>query len=168
MSLRTLVLVIASAALGACATIVGQPTQTVPISSTPSEAKIVVTDEAGTEIFAGATPTSVTLNKSTGKYWGGKNFKVTISKPGYKTQVIPITSSPNGWYLAGNFLFGGLIGWFIVDPQNGNMYTLSPEAVAATMPADTAHNNRATDGSIAILLIQDVPANLREKLVRLN
>lgn len=157
-----------SVALTGCATIMGQPTQTLPISSTPSDAKVLIVDEGGTEVFSGQTPTSVTLNKSTGKYWGGKSFKVTISKPGFKTQVIPVTSSANGWYIAGNFVFGGLIGWFAVDPLNGNMYTLSPEAVASTLATDVAHNNAAKDGSIAIMLIQDVPANLRDQLVRVN
>lgn len=168
MTFRTSLIALSFAALSGCATIVGQPTQTVPISSTPSEAKIVVTDEAGTEVFAGMTPTSVTLNKSTGKYWGGKSFKVTVSKTGYKTQEIPVTSSANGWYIAGNIVFGGLIGWFVVDPLNGNMYTLSPESISASMPSETAHNNRATDGTIAILLMEDVPAHLRGKLVRVN
>lgn len=155
--------------LSGCATIMGSPTQTLPISSTPSDAKVVIADEAGVEVFSGSTPTSVTLNKSTGRYWGGKSFKVTITKPGFKTQVIPVTSSPNGWYIAGNFVFGGLIGWFAVDPLSGNMYTLSPEAVAASMPNEAAaHNNKATDGSIAIALLQDVPAHLRDKLVRIN
>lgn len=168
MKLRTTALAVITVALAGCATIMGHPTQTIPISSTPSEAKVVIVDEAGAEVFAGVTPTSVTLNKSTGRYWGGKSFKVSISKPGFKTQVIPVTSSPNGWYLAGNFLFGGLIGWFAVDPLNGNMYTLSPEAVAAAIPAETAHNNRSSDGSIAIMLLQDVPLHLRDKLVRLN
>ncbi len=151
-----------------CATIMGSPTQTVPISSTPSEAKVLIVDEAGTEIFAGTTPTSVTLNKSTGRYWGGKTFKVTITKSGFKAQTIPVKASPNGWYIAGNFVFGGLIGWFAVDPLSGNMYTLSPDAITATMPTESAHNNRSTDGSIAIVLLEDVPPELRSKLVPLN
>lgn len=159
----------AAFALTGCATIVGSPTQVVPINSTPSDAKVVIADEAGAEVFSGTTPTSVTLNKSTGRYFGGKSFKVTISKPGYKTQVIPVTTSPNGWYIAGNFFFGGLIGWLAVDPFNGNMYTLSPEAVSAGMTNDTAaHNNKASDGSVSIVMLQDVPAHLRDKLVRIN
>ncbi|MGE5470818.1 MAG: hypothetical protein ACM3X0_08490 [Bacteroidota bacterium] len=158
-----------SMVLGGCATIMGSPTQTVPISSTPSEAKIMVKDEAGVEVFSGQTPTSVTLNKSTGRYFGGKTFTVTISKPGFKTQSIPVVASPNGWYIGGNIIFGGLIGWLIVDPLNGNMYSLSPEAIASSMPgSDTAHNNRATDGTIAVMLMQDVPQQLREKLVQLH
>lgn len=155
--------------LTGCASIMGSPTQTVPISSAPSEAKVLIADEAGVEVFAGATPTTVTLNKSTGRYWGKKSFTVTISKPGFKTQVIPVTASANGWYIAGNFVFGGLIGWFAVDPFSGSMYTLSPEAVASTLPAETAaHNNKASDGSISIVLLQDVPAHLRGQLVLLK
>ncbi|NRT58146.1 hypothetical protein [Sphaerotilus uruguayifluvii] len=168
--LRTLSAIALALSLSACATIMGQPTQLVPIASTPSDASISITDEGGTEIFRGRTPTSVTLPKSTGRYWGGKSFKVVITKDGYQTQTIPVTSAPNGWYLAGNFLFGGLIGWFVVDPLSGSMYTLSPDAISAQMSASTAqsHNNRATDGSISIVLLQDVPAALRDKMVRVN
>lgn len=159
--------VVAMAAVcSACATIMGQPTQTLPISSAPSEASITVVDEAGVEVFKGATPTSVTLQKSTGKYWGKKNFTVTITKAGYQSQVIPVAASANGWYIAGNLVFGGLIGWFVVDPLSGNMYTLSPEAVAGNLAtAKSAHNNTAKDGSIAIVLIEDVPAALRSQMV---
>src|SRR5688500_1581699 len=92
-----------SFALSGCATIMGTPTQTIPIASTPSEAKVAIVDEAGVEVFVGTTPTTVTLNKSTGRYWGKKNFNVTISKPGFKAQVIPVTASANGWYI-GNVL----------------------------------------------------------------
>lgn len=158
---------VALAATG-CATIMGTPTQTIPIGSKPSEARVVIVDEAGAEVFAGSTPTTVTLQKSTGKYWGKKSFQVTISKPGFKPQVIPITASANGWYIAGNFVFGGLIGWFAVDPFNGNMYTLSPDTLSAELASETAHNNRATDGSIAIVLLEEVPERLRPQLVRVR
>lgn len=157
-----------AAALSGCATVMGSPTQTVPIASTPSDAKIVIADETGVEVFAGQTPTSVTLNKSTGRYWGKKSFTVTISKAGFKTQTIPIQASANGWYIAGNLVFGGFIGWFAVDPLNGNMYTLSPDAVSSALSSEVAHNNRNTDGSITVVLLQDVPANLRERLVRVQ
>jgi hypothetical protein len=157
-----------AAALSGCATIVGHPTQMIPVSSTPSEATIRVVDEGGVEIFKGMTPTTMTLPKSTGHYWGKKSFTVTISKDGYQTQSVPITASANGWYLAGNLLFGGVIGYFIIDPLNGGMYTLSPETVSATLGTKTAHNNTGTDGSVAVLLIQDVPAELRGQMTRIN
>ncbi len=156
-------------AIAGCATIMGSPTQLMPISSTPSDATVVITDEKGHEVFKGTTPTSVTLHKSTGSYWGKKNYVVSISKPGFDTQTIPVQASANGWYILGNFVFGGLIGWFIVDPLNGHMYTLSPENVASSLPEQKAaatHNNSATDGRIRIVLVQDVPAELRGKMTR--
>ncbi|MEK8035016.1 hypothetical protein AACH06_29725 [Ideonella sp. DXS29W] len=168
MQIRSTITILLAIACSACATIVGQPTQVVPISSTPSDAAITIVDESGVEVFKGTTPTSVTLQKSTGKYWGKKSFTVTIAKAGFQPQTIPVTASANGWYIAGNFVFGGLIGWFIVDPLNGHMYTLSPEAVAASLSTVAAHNNTATDGSIAIVLLQDVPDSLRNQMVQVR
>ena len=155
-------------ALSGCATIVGNPTQLVPIQSTPGDAAIVITDETGTEVFKGNTPTTVTLQKSTGKYWGKKSYTVKINKDGFQEQSVPITASANGWYIAGNFLFGGVIGWFIVDPLNGNMYTLSPEAIASNLTTKTSHNNVKGDGSISIVLLQDVPPELRGRMTRVH
>ncbi len=160
--------VVVAVALSGCATIVGHPTQTIPVSSTPSEATISIVDETGAEVFKGSTPTTVTLPKSTGHYWGKKSYTVTIAKDGFKSQSVPITAHANGWYIGGNLLFGGVIGYFAVDPFNGNMYTLSPEAVSATLGDKSAHNNTATDGSIVVMLVQDVPAPLRAQLTRVN
>jgi len=154
--------------LAGCATIVGDKTQLIPISSTPSQASIVITDERGSEIFNGTTPTTVTLQKSDGSYWGKKSYSVKISKEGYAEQTIPVTAHPNGWYIGGNIIFGGLIGWFIVDPMNGAMYTLTPEQITASLGEKMSHNNKATDGSISIVLIQDVPVSLRSEMKRLN
>jgi len=151
-----------------CATIMGHSTQLMPINSTPSDATILVTDEKGMDVFKGLTPTSVTLQKSDGSYWGKKSYTVRISKDGFETQTVQVTANANGWYIGGNILFGGLIGWFIVDPLNGNMYNLSPEAINSAMLNKTAQNNKVKDGSISVMLIQDVPAELRSKMQRIN
>lgn len=154
--------------LGGCATIIGDKTQLLPISSTPSEASIIITDENGSEVFKGITPTTVTLQKSDGSYWGGKDYIVKISKTGYMEQEIPVKSSPNGWYIGGNLIVGGLIGWFIVDPLNGAMHTLSPEQISASLDEKTTHNNKATNGSISIVLLQDVPPSLQQQMKKLS
>lgn len=161
-------LALSATLLGGCASIVGQKTQLIPITSTPSDATIVIVDEKGSQIFKGTTPSSVTLHKSDGSYWGKKSFTVEISKAGYEKQIIPIKASANGWYIGGNIIFGGLIGWFIVDPQNGAMYTLSPDKIISTLGEKTAHNNQADDGSISIVLLEDVPASLRDKMEKVN
>lgn len=151
-----------------CATIMGDKTQLMSVNSTPSDAVVKIKDEKGMEIFTGKTPTTVTLQKADGSYWGGKDYTVTISKDGYEAQVIPVTSSPNGWYIAGNFVFGGLIGWFIVDPLTGAMYNLSPEQINASMSTKVSHNNTSSDGNISIVLLEDVPSYLREQMTRIN
>lgn len=158
------ILALSATLLGGCASIVGEKTQLIPITSTPSNAAISIVDEKGSQIFKGTTPSSVTLHKSDGSYWGKKSFTVEITKAGYEKQIIPITASANGWYIGGNLVFGGLIGWFIVDPQNGAMYTLSPEKITSTLGEKTAHNNSAKNGGISIVLLEDVPASLREEM----
>lgn len=158
-------------ALAGCASIMGQANQQVPIQSTPTDAAVTITDEKGITVFKGTTPTSVSLQKSTGSYWGGKDYVVTISKPGFGTQTIPVRTSPNGWYIAGNLVFGGLLGWFVIDPWSGNMWSLSPDVVAPSLAgADsppTSHNNTAPD-RIRIMLLEDVPQDLRAKMTRIN
>jgi len=119
-----------SAVVG-CATIVGDSTHLMPISSNPNEAAVAITDEKGARIFTGTTPASVTLQKSDGSYWGGKDYTVKITKDGYAPQTISVGSDPNGWYIGGNIVFGGLIGWFIIDPLGGHMYNLSPDSINA-------------------------------------
>lgn len=159
--------VILTSLFAGCATIVGEPTQLVPIKSSPDGASIVITDESGVEVFKGTTPTSVTLAKSDGSYWGGKNYKATIKKEGYASYEIPIKTSANGWYIGGNLIFGGLIGYFIVDPLNGNMYTLSIKDIDATLSPISADNDKGDD-AISIVLLDQVPDQLRAKMVKVN
>ena len=139
-----------------------------PLNSTPSGATVIIVDETGTEVFKGETPTSVTLEKSAGKYWGKKNCTVKISKDGFKTQTISVTAKANGWYIGGNIIFAGLIGWFIADPFNGAMYNLTPDKINASLVGGQAHNNTGTDGSIYIVLLEDEPQYLRDKMVRIK
>jgi hypothetical protein len=151
--------------ISGCATIVGDKTQLMPVSSTPSDAFISIIDEKGTEVFKGTTPTTVTLPKSDGSYWGKKSYTVKINKEGYEPQIIPITASANGWYIGGNLIFGGLIGYFIVDPLNGAMYKLSPEQITTTLGEKVLPK---TEGDVSFLMLQDVPDSLRQDMTRIN
>ena len=64
-------------------------------------------------------------------------------------------------------MFGGLIGWFIVDPLNGKMYNINPE-VAKEGDKSLTHNNTNAEGGITIMLLQDVPENMRGSMKPLN
>jgi hypothetical protein len=112
--------------LSGCATIAGHTTYPVTISSSPNEAKFIVTNKAGHEVQSGITPSTVTLNSGAG-YFSGEKYSVAYSKNGFNDAKAEIDSSVSGWY-AGNLLIGGLIGLLIVDPLSGAMYKL-PENV---------------------------------------
>lgn len=115
---------------GGCASIIGEKAQLIGINSNPDSAQITIKDEYNQVIFKGTTPTSVTLKKGDG-YFHGKDYAVELDKEGYSKQVVVIKSTPSGWYIGGNLIFGGLglIGWFIVDPATGAMWTLSPDKI---------------------------------------
>ena len=148
--------------LGGCATIVGDKEQAVTINSSPSNAKLLITDERSTEVHAGTTPATVTLKKSAG-YFSGKTYTVEISKDGYESRSMKINSSVNGWYIGGNIIFGGLIGWLIVDPLTGAMYNLTPDTLNATL-GDSVAINSESESEITLVMIEDVPRHMRDKM----
>jgi hypothetical protein len=92
---------------------------------------------------------------------------VTIKKAGYDSISLPVTTQANCWYIGGNLVFGGLIGWFIVDPQSGNMYSLSTKSINASLNANNAKAS-ADKNSISLVLLENVPNDLKSELVKLN
>jgi len=124
-----------------CATIIGRSSpEPLNVRSTPDQAVVVITDEGGIKIFEGKTPTILSLEKKKG-FFSGKKYNVTLSKDGFKDQSVVVDTKVGGWYLGGNLLFGGLIGWFIVDPATGAMWTLSVNEINANLesfPTPTA------------------------------
>ena len=159
----TSLLLVTFAVLSGCATIVGDKDQAVTINSSPSKAHVVITDETSQQVFAGQTPTTVQLKKADGSYFGGKTYTVEITKEGYEERTLMINASPNGWYIGGNILFGGLIGWLVVDPLTGAMYNLSPDEISADLGERVAYDDNG-DSQINLVLLEDVPANLKGEL----
>jgi len=120
-----------------CASIVGDTTELVTINSDPAGAEVVVRDEKGVEVFHGTTPASLNLEKKAG-YFEGKDYTFEFTKPGFQSRVVLLESETSNWYLWGNIAFGGLIGWFIVDPITGAMWKYEPPAVTTNLdPART-------------------------------
>ncbi|HDR2792702.1 MULTISPECIES: hypothetical protein [Enterobacter] len=116
-----------------CATIVGDDTQLVQVNSNPAGAAFEIKDDSGRVVAQGKTPQGVTLAKSDGSYFGKKSYQITFTKEGVQPVTLPIKASANGWYIGGNIVFGGLIGWLAVDPFNGGMYTLKPKEINPTL-----------------------------------
>jgi len=116
-----------------CASIIGKGgPELVNIRSTPDQASVTISDETGVKIFEGKTPTNVTLEKKKG-FFSGKTYSVKISKEGFSDRTVTVNTKVNGWYVAGNLVFGGLIGWIIVDPATGAMWTLDINEINVTL-----------------------------------
>lgn len=124
---RFIIIALLGGALAACATIVdGGPTKPVTITSQPSGKSFTVTDLQGKVVQRGKTPATIELPRTDGSYFGATRYKVTMDGSGASADV---KSSITAWYLAGNVMVGGLVGWFIVDPLTDSMYTLKPSEV---------------------------------------
>ena len=117
------------AALAGCATIVDGGPGTVSIQSTPSGASVTVQDKSGRSVATGHTPFRAQLDRGSG-YFSSAKYTVVVEKEGYAPCQERIEGELNaGWYLGGNLFFGGLIGWFIVDPISGAMWDLSRDRI---------------------------------------
>lgn len=117
-------------AINGCATIAGNSSYPVTISSVPSESKFIVTNESGKEVHSGTTPSTVTLKSGAG-YFDGEKYSVKYTKEGYKDNLSIIDSSLSNWYV-GNLLFGGILGTLVIDPITGAMWTL-PDSTSSTL-----------------------------------
>jgi hypothetical protein len=159
-----IIVLLVSIGLISCASIIGKSgPETLNVRSTPDQATVVITDESGTKIFEGKTPTSLPLEKKKG-YFSGKKYTVTITKEGYTKQTISVNTTVNGWYLGGNFIFGGFIGWLVVDPLTGAMWSLDTKEINVTLTS--TQSGIIEPNKAVIVLLQDVPLSLRDKMVK--
>jgi hypothetical protein len=117
-----------SVMLCGCATITRGTTQKFSIESTPSEANVrLSTGQTCT------TPCTLTLKRKS-------DFVVSIAKDGYQTQethVHGVVKGGGGAAMAGNVIFGGLIGAG-VDASNGSMMNLKPNPLQVTLVPNSA------------------------------
>lgn len=66
----------------------------------------------------------------------------------------------NGWYIA-NIVFGGLVGFLIVDPATGAMYSLSPNDVNTLLEiSNTESNKMQNNQNLTVMLIDEVPKDM--------
>jgi len=150
-----------------CASIVSKSIYPVTIDSEPRGANVVIYNRRGFEVFKGGTPALVKLKSGAG-FFQRAIYNIEISKDGYATKKVEVTATLNGWYF-GNILFGGVIGFLIVDPATGAMYRLNDVAVNETL---TATNQTAAIGEQAPQLkvydINAIPTGWKSKLVAIK
>ena len=122
-----------AAGLTSCASIVSKSEWPVVVKSEPPGLEFRIRAESGEVVARGRTPTTLNL-RSKESYFHGADYVIEAGET-----KVPLDSSLNGWYW-GNLLFGGLIGFFIVDPATGAMWRLPKEIVlnSASLPEATA------------------------------
>lgn len=149
----TAIFLAATFLLSSCASIVSKGSYPISINSAPSEAKIVIKDKKGIEIFSGQTPATLKLKAGSG-FFGKARYQVTFSKAGYDTKTVPVDFKLDGWYF-GNLLLGGLIGMLIIDPATGAMYKLETEFLNETLIQATASNQ---NNGLKVYDLNEIPA----------
>ena len=118
---------VAATMVSGCATVLRGTEQDYAITSTPPGATVTTT--TGVECV---TPCELKLKRKDG-------FTATFTLPGYETQTAEVDSVfTGGAALAGNAIFGGLIGAG-VDASNGSLNGLSPNPLNVDLvPVGTA------------------------------
>jgi hypothetical protein len=156
-------------ALTGCASIVSGSSQEVSINSKPEKADVRIFNNANVEIWNSKTPATVTLKRGDG-FFKGADYRVEISKEGYETKTLMISSSINGgWYIAGNLIIGGFLGWIIIDPASGAMWKLEPESINVTLEEtlseeSSASGSRNTQDGLIIVSREDIDDDVFEEL----
>jgi hypothetical protein len=163
MNLKMTAIIMASVFLfSSCASIVSKSTYPLSINSSPSNAKVSITDKKGKEIYLGNTPATVKLKAGTG-FFSKAEYQVKFSSPGYDDKIVPITFMLDGWYF-GNLFLGGVLGMLIIDPATGAMWKIETEFLDETLSKSTA----SIDPEMKIMNINEIPENLKTHLVRVN
>ena len=102
-----------------CATIIHGSKEDIGISSSPTNARVTIDNKE-----MGKTPLTVKLTRK-------DMHVIKINMDGYKPYELQLSRKVSGW-IAGNIIFGGLIG-LAVDAIDGSMYILSPDNVNAML-----------------------------------
>ena len=159
----TTILMSTTILLSSCASIVSKSSYPITINSAPSEAKIVIKDKKGIQIFAGQTPATIKLKAGSG-FFGKARYQVTFNKNGYDTKTVPVEFKLDGWYF-GNLLLGGVLGMLIIDPATGAMYKLDTEFLNETLMQSTAS---IENKELKVYTMNEIPTEWSSHLVEVG
>jgi hypothetical protein len=131
-----------------CASIMCGESKTVNISSNPSEAHFKIKNKNGQEVTTGTTPTNINLKRGRG-FFAASDYTIELSKTGYLNKNMQIKQILTPWYVLGNFAFGGIIGWFFVDPLTGAMWDIEDiNTNLEVLPIESIQNNISIPNTI--------------------
>ena len=138
------IFLIFSILLPSCASIFSKSVYSVNIDSNPQGRNFRIINRLGNEVGSGKTPQIVSLKSSAG-YFMKEEYRVIFKpKRGEREVTLPITFHVDGWYIVGNFFIAGLIGYLLVDPLTGAMWTVDQHYIKANMSDDYSSANPET------------------------
>lgn len=115
-----------------CATIVSESEYPVDFSSHPSGADVTLRDENGRLVHRDRTPFQLTLEAHDG-YFDAMRYEARFEKNCHDPVEASLAAHLDEWYW-GNLVFGGIIGFLLLDPGTGAMWELDP-SLSVTLPA---------------------------------
>ncbi|HET7565088.1 MAG TPA: PEGA domain-containing protein [Gemmatimonadaceae bacterium] len=142
--MRRILLVLAVLATSGCGTIIHGSSQSIGLSSTPTDARVWVDKQE-----LGKTPMIATLSRK-------DNHVIRMELAGYQPFEATITRSVSGW-VVGNLVFGGLVG-LAVDAISGGLYKLTPDQVAGQLAKQSASVERVGNGLYVTVVLQPDPS----------
>jgi hypothetical protein len=110
-----------------CASIISGGSQKLTFNSDPQGAKVQVINKNGKLVKIANTPFTAKLKRGS-DFFTGEDYTVKYTLENYQPYETNISTSLNGWYV-GNFIFGGLLGFLIIDPLTGAMWKIDSEEV---------------------------------------
>src|SRR2546425_6620800 len=164
-SVKIVLLLVSSASLIGCASIMDGKPNKVAVKSEPPGAKVTVFDANGAQIIEEQTPTVLPLKRGDG-WFKGANYRLVIEKDGYQKTEVLIEPRLNGWYV-GNLGFRGLIGFLAVDPTTGAMWTLAPSDVSVVLRQRNAAT-QSEQSRVVVMLRNDVPEEVATRLLPIS
>ena len=130
MTNKALIPLLAITLLSGCASIVCPCSYSVSVASNVKGTKVTIYNR-DEKIDVVSTPTDVTLSPKAG-FFVPADYRFVFEKEGFSTDEMKLEANFNWWYV-GNFVFGGLIGWLIVDPATGAMWKINETSVIGSL-----------------------------------
>lgn len=161
---KTLFVIAVAILISSCATIVSKSSSIVGVDTTPQGASVQILNRKGMIIYNGHTPATLSLRHSSG-FFKKASYRIKLGMEGYQSKEVVIDANLNGWYF-GNIVFGGVIGFLIIDPMSGAMYKLKNVYVDEKM-IPQAGGTGPVARTLQIVALKDVPEEWKGNLERL-
>lgn len=163
--LTKLTLLASIVTLCGCASIFDGHRQSIMVRTIPPAAAFTVFDvNTGKRIDEGMTPANLMLRRGR-KYMKPAHYRIVFEKEGFEPRIVDLAGRVNGWYVSGNLLLGGLVGWLVVDPMTGGMWTLEPDEVTIDFEAPQKQTSVPANTVLRVVTIDQIPVAGRSRLL---